>query len=432
VIFLRPKFIILITGIILFWISSNLHWGGENWRGVLESDAKGYYAYLPAAFIYQDLNFHFFDQIEKEKYYREHLFYDYRNDINGKLINKYYAGTAMLQAPFFFIAHGVSQLTDEASDGYSKWYMILISLSAIFYHLIGLIFIYKTLRLYEVKDYLISIVLIATSFASNLFVYTIVEPGMSHVYSFALIAAFFYCVKLFLINPAFKRFIWMSILLGLIVLVRPINVLVVLAIPFLTEDRKQLLAFIKKVFGDFKLSSVAFLIFSALISIQLFIYKISTGKYWVYSYTSESFDFSNPHFLEILFSYKKGLFLYTPIYLLAFAGLIPLWKRNKFRFGTWIFFFILITYILSSWWMWYYGGSFSSRVYVEYLPFFMLLLGIGINSFKKPLRHLMIACIFLIGVVCQIQSYQYRYYEIHYSEMNKEKYWDVFLMRNRF
>ena len=37
-------------------VSSNLNWGKNHWRGIIESDGKGYYAYLPAIFIYKDLN----------------------------------------------------------------------------------------------------------------------------------------------------------------------------------------------------------------------------------------------------------------------------------------------------------------------------------------------------------------------------------------
>ena len=40
-------FIILVTT----WTASNLQWGKENWRNIIEGDAKGYYAYLPAVFI---------------------------------------------------------------------------------------------------------------------------------------------------------------------------------------------------------------------------------------------------------------------------------------------------------------------------------------------------------------------------------------------
>jgi len=93
---------------------------------------------------------------------------------------------------------------------------------------------------------------------------------------------------------------------------------------------------------------------------------------------------------------------------------------------------MLITYIFSSWWMWYYGGSFSSRVYVEYLPFFALATALGLQQIKTDKRKTVaIGMLFLIIALCQVQSYQYRYYDIHYGDMTKEKYWKVFLMRNK-
>ena len=91
-------------------VSSNLNWGKNHWRGIIESDGKGYYAYLPAIFIYKDLNFGFFDEIEKEKYYNQNLYYDYRAQANGVTINKYYCGTALAELPFFVLAHISSYL----------------------------------------------------------------------------------------------------------------------------------------------------------------------------------------------------------------------------------------------------------------------------------------------------------------------------------
>jgi len=84
-------------------VTSNLNWGKNSWVGIVESDGKGYYAYLPAIFIYNDLNFGFFDEIEKEKYYDENLYYDYRSGAHGKVINKYYCGTALAELPFFLL-----------------------------------------------------------------------------------------------------------------------------------------------------------------------------------------------------------------------------------------------------------------------------------------------------------------------------------------
>ncbi|MBP6392378.1 MAG: hypothetical protein KA352_15910, partial [Flavobacteriales bacterium] len=96
-------------GIVLVWVCSNVYWGGENYRTVLQSDAKGYYAYLPAVFIYNDLQFGFFEQMDRGKYYNPDLLYEYRILFNGVSVNKYYCGMALAHAPFFLAAHTITK-----------------------------------------------------------------------------------------------------------------------------------------------------------------------------------------------------------------------------------------------------------------------------------------------------------------------------------
>jgi hypothetical protein len=90
-----PHIAIAFIMLIMIAVSSNLNWGKDFWKDIIEADAKGNYAYLPAVFIYHDLNFGFFDKIEKEKYYNKNLLYDYRAWGNGKTIDKYFCGTAL-------------------------------------------------------------------------------------------------------------------------------------------------------------------------------------------------------------------------------------------------------------------------------------------------------------------------------------------------
>lgn len=409
---------------IMLWVTSNLHWGGEKWKGILESDAKGYYAYLPAIFIYNDLNFSFLEKVQ-EKYPAPHINYDYRANAEGVLINKYYAGTALSQLPFFLAADAITVFTKGERDGYSQWYLMSVNWAALFYLFLGLFYLRKTLLLWNVPDTAIALLLPATLFGTNLFVYSVVEPGMSHVFSFGWVAVFVYLILKFNQNPSNKKLIASSLILGIIALIRPINSLILFALPFLIGNYKDLIKLLTFALKRILWTIIPFLV---VISAQLIIYKVSTGKLWIYSYNEEGFDFSSPHFFDILFSYKKGLFLYTPLYLLCFVGLIPLWKTNRFRFWSWLALFTIITYTFSSWWMWFYGGSFSGRTYVEYLPFFILLLGIFYRDVKsKKAKIALSTTVILLSLLCQIQSYQYRYYIIHYSEMTKEKYWDVFL-----
>lgn len=418
--------------LIAVFVSSNISWGGDKWMGILEADAKGYYAYLPAVFIYNDLNFGFFDQIEKDKYYNENLYYDYRAGANGKMVNKYFSGTALAQSPFFIMAHLSSYLSGYETDGYSKLYPIFINIGALLYLILGLYFLSSTLSTYGVNEWQKSLTLFAAVFGTNLFYYSAVEPGLSHIYSFAFVSMFVWYSRNYFLTFQGRDIVILAAILGIIVLIRPVNGLVIFIWPMLAGS----LTVLKK---GFRVAAKNYLsvisgavVFLLLISMQLVIYKISSGQFFVDSYGEEGFNFLSPRMLAILFSYKKGLFLYTPMYLLSFAGCYFLWRSSRFAVWSWLGFFLLITYIFSSWWNWYYGGSFSSRVYVEFLPAFMILLAISIKQISRlPWRSIYTSFIFLLIVVCQIQTYQYRYYEIHWSDMTKEKYWDVFLRVDR-
>ena len=205
-----------------------------------------------------------------------------------------------------------------------------------------------------------------------------------------------------------------------------------LILPFAAGKPEVLREGATRIFKKIKYASIGVILFFAIVSLQLIFYKLATGSFFVYSYVGEGFNFLNPHIPEILFSFKKGLFLYTPIYLLAFAGCIYLWKKQRFMFWAWILFFLIITYVFSSWSNWWYGGSFSSRVYIEYIPLFMVMLAMALANTRNRLQHNgLIAAIVILTVVCQIQTFQYRYNHIHWSDMDRQKYFEVFMRIDR-
>tara|TARA_B110000046_G_scaffold57595_1_gene64302 strand:+ start:22831 stop:24132 length:1302 start_codon:yes stop_codon:yes gene_type:complete len=422
---------IAVIAINLLLVNSNINFGPNDWKGALESDAKGYYAYLPAIFIHQDLNFSFLEENEA-KYAQHHIYWDYRSTVNGVAINKCFIGVSVLQAPFFLIAHAISYIDHQDLDGYSKWYMLFISISSIFYHLVGLYFFSKLLQFFKVRPEVIALLLFSISFGTNLYVYTLVEAGMSHSYSFCLVSVFIWaCYRAFVLKQD-NQFWKCSLLVGLIVISRPVNAMIVLFIPFLFSAFSEFVLRLKDIFTNWKSIMQLILPFVLMISIQLIYYKLATGKFFVYSYNEEGFIFSNPEWINFLFSYKKGLFLYTPIYLVATLSLFFNKSLPIVRKLLWFLAMGTVIYVFSSWWMWFFGGGFSGRVIVDYIPLFMLPLGLFLNQVKPKRGVIISSVIVLLIVVCQIQSYQYRYYEIHYSEMTKEKYWDVFLLRNRF
>ncbi len=414
--------------VIMTIISSNLNWGKDNWKGIVEADGKGYYSYLPAIFIYNDLNFSFFDKIEKEKYYNKNLYYDYRSSGHGRVIDKYFCGTAVAELPFFAIAHIYAKVLKLDADGYSKAYPVAVSVAALFYLFIGLLFLNLTLKKYLINEWYISLTLITAVFGTNLFYYTVGEPGMSHIFSFAFISMLIFYSKQYFSTYNKKYILIIAIIFGMVVLIRPVNGLILTILPFIAGSSRSLKKGLTEIYYQKFRLALALVLFFGIISIQTIIYKISTGYFFIDSYGAEGFNFLSPHIFNILFSYKKGLFLYTPIYLVSLTGGYYLWKNSRFEFYTVFGFLFLITYIFSSWWMWYYGGSFSSRVYVEYIPVFMILLAISLKGIKlKIFRRIYISVILILIVMCQIQTFQYRYYQIHWSDMTRESYWNVFL-----
>jgi hypothetical protein len=420
------KLTIPLIVLICTWHSANIHWG-KQWNCIITSDGKGYYAYLPATFIYNDPNFGFYDTIEN-KYYDWHLKSEYRSIVNGKTTNKYFCGVAVLQLPFFLAGHAAAKVSGAEADGFSKPYAIALNIATIFWLMIGLIYLRKLLLSFGANKVKASLILLTFVFGTNLFFYTIGEPAMSHVYSFALITIFLVYSKKWIDTSKNKYLLLTFLLLGMITLVRPVNLLIVLWIPFAAGSFQTTTEIIKRLFSKPAYLLPAVCLFIIPVFIQLLFYKISTGNFFVYTYKDEHFNFANPEMINFLFSYKKGLFIYTPLTFLALFGFIPLWKENRFR-AVWLFFsFLLIVYVLSCWWMWYYGGSFGMRPMIEFYGLFALLFYFLIDALKSKLLRWSIALLtLLIIVLCQVQTLQYRYEIIHWADMTQQTYWDVFL-----
>jgi hypothetical protein len=156
---------------------------------------------------------------------------------------------------------------------------------------------------------------------------------------------------------------------------------------------------------------------------------MQTGNFIVWSYSNEGFNFKEFHFFDILFSYRKGWFVYTPIMFIAvLGGLITLHRQSGFRFFSGLLFFILVTYILSSWWAWWYGGSFGLRAFIDFYPAFALLLALFINSLRaKSLKIFVLFLAFLCVGLNLFQTKQYINNILPWDGMTKEKYWKIFL-----
>jgi hypothetical protein len=428
---LNPSKLFSRTGILLgllvcLVVVSNIRLTNHFWKYSIISDGRGYYAYLPAVFIYNDLHFGFYDNVDNE-FSDAHNRADYRTIVNGQSINKYFCGTALLQTPFFLAAKLSGALVADSS-GYSKHYIVFMHIGALFWLGFGLISLRLFLLRHHAAPVLATVVCLVILFGTNLFYYAVAEPMMSHVYSFALISGFLLQSNKWMQEGKPLQLTLLAALLGLIILVRPVNGIIFLWLFVEAGSVSKLLSRIREAFNKPVNVMVSVFIFAGILFIQPLIWKVQTGSFFIDAYGQEGFRFDTFHFPDFLFSYRKGLFVYVPLTLLALAGLVPLYRQNRIKAIHVGVFLLVVIYLLSSWWMWYYGGSFGPRVMIEYLPVFALLLFSLFNALKNKIPQISVAAITLLIVAfCQFQTLQYRYEIIHWSEMSKEKYWDVFL-----
>jgi hypothetical protein len=359
----------------------------------------------------------------------------YKNSGFEHRINKYFVGTALLQSPFFAFTHLYTKARagEFKADGFSKPYQNAIKYAAIFYLFFGLVFIRKLLDSYDLNKWWIFFIQLSILYCSSLFTYTMYDPAYSHIYSFSLISGFIFIVRKYIITEKSKYILWTFMLLGLITIIRPVNILVVLFIPFLAYSWSDFLIKMKILFlKSWRLLILGLFIFVAVLSVQFFISYLQTGSPLNYNYGEEGFNFLSPHFSDFLFSYKKGFFLWSPWWFLIFLLGSVFWIKSKNYFHLISFFsaFTLIIYVTSSWWAWSYGGSFGSRPMVDFYGAFALLAIPIYNSGKKIIYVLMVSLSIPLAVINLIQSVQYQEAIIHWDGMNKEAYWKVFLNTN--
>jgi hypothetical protein len=77
--------------------------------------------------------------------------------------------------------------------------------------------------------------------------------------------------------------------------------------------------------------------------------------------------------------------------------------------------------------MWWYGGTFGTRVMIEYYIFWIIPLAVLFMKAKNHIKTLFVVliCLFVFNGV--LQQYQYRKGIIHYEDMNWQMYKDAFL-----
>lgn len=437
----RSKVYSKLTIGLIFFIGLLLILNRFDWKEntSLQWDKVGYYTYLPAVFIYHDLDHLAFYVKMNEKYNfttNKVAYATYPQKKTGRLLNKYPVGVSLLELPFFLIAHGITGILQTyPSDGYSSIYRLSVQIATLAWLLFGLLMLRKLLcRYFDDKTVACTLLLIALG--TNLYCYSFFEAGMSHSFSFALFAAALNEVDLFYTNQKRRHLLLTSFWLGLIIIVRPTNLIFAIVLLLWPVNKTSNL----RVKLQYLLNNKASLLLGALlcfgvVMIQLSYFKYITGDWIHFSYEEEGFNFLHPKILSGLFSYRKGWFVYTPLAFFGIGGFYMLIKKRIDLLPAIGIYILLNTYIVFSWKEWYYGGGFGARALIESFAVLAFPLSFFIEWLLISLRFKLIKvfCGLILILITGMniwQTYQYSRAVIPWDNNNKAYYWKVFFKLN--
>lgn len=327
----------------------------------LWADKSGYNVYLPALFIY-DFNS---DNVPEDIINKTgHGFF--LDTVNHVIATKYPYGVALMQAPFWLLAHYASTV----KDGYSIYYQKSIDIAGSFYYTLGLFFLIGILRRYQSLFKSVSIALLIT-LSTGIFYYGIFETGMSHVYSYCCLSMLVF----FALTPnlTMRLLYLVGGIASLFVIIRPINILfliIVLCWLYLQQSKQwhQLIKTTTK-----RQIVILLIILFCLVIPQFIYYKYAFDNYLTMSYQNEPFVFpSLARILELLFSSDNGLLIYYPVIIvLLFYNFLQ--KTPFYLILITLFLFYVVIY--ASWWSLPLGCGFGHRAFndiaiVFFVPLF--------------------------------------------------------------
>ena len=401
---------------------------------ILSWDVFGYYLYLPARFIYHDVGLHDINWVKAivEKYPTSDTLYQISSVPQGGWVIKYCMGLAILNAPAFFIAHSISGLLGYPADGFSLPYQYSFAISGLIFAISGIFMLRKILIEYF-DELTTSIVLVLIVLGTNYFQLTSFDGMLTHNYLFTLYTFIVWFSIKWHRNPKARYAAWLGLFMGLAILTRP-SELVCLIIPLLwgIHNKDTFISKWKTIIHYWShLIWLASALFLAGLP-QLIYWKSVTGHWLYYSYNNpgEGFEFLRPYILQVLFSFRKGWFIYTPLMIVALIGLYFLFKRNRPMFPVILAYFLVNLWVVSSWTCWWYaGGSYSQRAL---LPSYVLLafpLGYLVGDARKwrlPYKAGISAILSLLLLLNIFQTWQWAHGIIDKTRMTRAYYFAVF------
>lgn len=396
----------------------------------IRGDGVGYYAFARAPLIEHSLDF------ERDYQSANTSFRDARLDENGEpkpifrtrtghLENHFTVGPAILWSPFLLVAHAGVLLaramgSQVAADGLSAPYRIAMAFGTAVYGFLGLLLSARFASKYVDARWAF-LATVAIWWGSSLPVYMYFNPSWSHAHSAFAVALFLWYWHETRGQRTTRQWVILAAIAGLMLNVYYANVMILMVLA-VEAVRQYLAAFRNSSRSDSKHGEtsidesrvvaadiaesrgdssrgnttvaqlfVKHLLFVVIVIVCLLPTFIT--RYVVYGNPFESgyvslkdWAWRAPYFLAVLFSSNHGLFVWTPIVLLAVAGLVIFWWGEPCA-GTPILAAALAFYVLIACYPDWAGiSSYGNRFFISLTVLFILGLSVLLDRAAKFFR----------------------------------------------
>ena len=356
---------------------------------IYSSDEIQYFAFLRSVWFDRDLSFeneyqYFYDRgIARSQGFHE-TFLERTTD-TGRRINYGTVGCAILWSPFYLAGDIAARVTGAPVDGFSKPYVAAIAYGSAVYGFLALVLAVLCAQRLGLNGVVAAL---AVWLGTPLFFYMYVAPPFSHACSAFGVALFIY-VWLRIRDDWPARGLFMLGAAGaLMAMVREQDALLVAgpALDFLwTVFARHAPTDVSKRVAGVAAAAAGF---TAVFLPQAVTYLILNGHLGPHATVARKMNWMAPHALQVLFSPAHGFFVWTPLALVALAGLFALFLQRKTRVVVCLLVMVALQiYSAGSVESWTVAGAFGQRRFIALTAVLVLGYAALRQALTQPARR---------------------------------------------
>jgi hypothetical protein len=356
---------------------------------IYSSDEIQYFAYLRSMWFDRDLSFeneyrHFYDRgIAKSAGFHE-TFLERTTD-TGRRINFGTIGSAILWAPFYAAGDVMARVTGAGVDGFSKPYLAAVAYGSAVYGFLALVLAILTARRLGYNAFTAAV---AVWLGTPLLFYMYVAPPFSHACSAFGVALFTYVWIRVRDDWSVRGLAALGAAAALMAMVREQDVFFVAgpALDFVWA-RVSARGGTRSKDGGWVGVIAAVISFAAVFTPQMATYLILNGHVGPHSSVARKMNWMSPHALQVLFSPEHGFFVWTPLALIALAGLAAAALRRKDP--IWLCLLLTVAlqvYVGGSVESWTVAGAYGQRRFIALTTALVIGLAAADFALRPPAR----------------------------------------------